>query len=166
MNRIQYLLTAKTQYNIHSPWVFDLYNQVLSAHLRSDILVKGKLACMVYKLVNHFAIEEVVVSKDFLDRDAIVRASLLGNDSSRCVAQPSTESVARLWLVDGNSPTPQTPLSEKTIILFYKPHATHADETLFNDLYTALQARISIDLFDIGLLIFDTRLHKQKFILR
>lgn len=36
MNRLQYILTAKTQYNIQSPFLFELYNEVLNSRLSRD----------------------------------------------------------------------------------------------------------------------------------
>lgn len=36
MNRLQYILTAKTQYNIQSPFLFELYNEVLNSRLSRE----------------------------------------------------------------------------------------------------------------------------------
>lgn len=33
LNRLQYILTAKTQYNIQSPFLFRLYNEILNSRL-------------------------------------------------------------------------------------------------------------------------------------
>lgn len=60
MNRISYLLKAKTQYNIHSPFVFEMYNNVLATKL--DKKAKAKLPAtlypkssdLIYKLAHYY----------------------------------------------------------------------------------------------------------------
>lgn len=54
MTRLRYWLTAKTQYNIHSPFIFDLYNEVLFSRLNKT----GEMYTHpVYKFSDHFGMK-------------------------------------------------------------------------------------------------------------
>lgn len=60
MNWLQYFIGAQTQYNIHSPFVFELYNEVLFARLpkatRSQFTGQEdqRHRELVYKLQHHY----------------------------------------------------------------------------------------------------------------
>lgn len=61
MNRLQYILAAKTQYNIQSPFLFELYSEVLNSRLGQEERVRCGIArgdCYAqlrYKLRDHYA---------------------------------------------------------------------------------------------------------------
>lgn len=65
MNRLEYWLRAKTQYNLHSPYIFKLYNEVLFAHLDAATITRlggGREALyrqMVYKLSRYYPAAQV-----------------------------------------------------------------------------------------------------------
>ena len=68
MNRLAYILKAKTQYNLHSPFVFDLYNEALLPRVDSKKLKINTLsgqerrnAALIYKLADHYAVKHIVL---------------------------------------------------------------------------------------------------------
>lgn len=132
MNRLTYWLKAKTQYNIHSPFVFDLYNEVLFSRLDPHVtkLLDGSESLrfreLLYKLEHSFF--PVSVERD--------------------------RGVATLMLTD------------EVIVVVDRPHASRQSELDWDRLKSEECYRVSIDLFDVGLLFSDKRLHRQHFLLR
>ena len=60
MNRLQYLICAKTQYNIQSPFLFDLYQNVIAPKLgRATLEAEGiarndRFSQLQFKLCDHY----------------------------------------------------------------------------------------------------------------
>lgn len=60
MNRLKYLICAKTQYDIQSPFMFDLYQNVIAPKLdkttleRCGIASKDLFGQLCYKLTDHY----------------------------------------------------------------------------------------------------------------
>lgn len=132
MTRIAYLIKAQTQYDIHSPFVFSLYREVLFAPLPHDAVVPslGK-GCrryneLCYKLQRHFHLRPLSASSDttlFQSFDGI---------GDFCVVN--------------------------------RPHRSRQNESQWSNL--CKQYRVSIDLYDVGLLLSNPHLHPQHFLLR
>ena len=58
MNRLQHFLRAKTQFNLHSPFLYGLYTEVLFS--RAEGAPHGRFAGMVWRLERHY---DVVASR-------------------------------------------------------------------------------------------------------
>ena len=54
MNRLQHFLRAKTQFNLHSPFVYGLYTEVLFS--RADGCPKGRFEAVVWRLEHHYRV--------------------------------------------------------------------------------------------------------------
>ena len=61
-------MKAKTQYNLHSPFVFDLYNEALLPRVDSKKLKTNTLsgqdrrnAALIYKLADHYGVKNIVL---------------------------------------------------------------------------------------------------------
>lgn len=67
MNRLQYILTAKTQYNIQSPFLFRLYNEILNSRVspkereRLGIAAGDRYAELLYMIGDHYGASPVEV---------------------------------------------------------------------------------------------------------
>ena len=135
MNRLHYWLHAKTQYDIHSPFVFEMYRDVLFARIddatrrRHGIPRGDRFREVVYKCCDHY---RLTVS----DRQA--------------------GGIAQLT-------SPDTPLAIQVID---RPHATPAAEQEWQRLKSTPGYPVSIDLYDVSLLIHNPHLHPQAFLLR
>ena len=57
MNRLQHFLHAKTQFNLHSPFVYGLYTEVLFS--RAEGCPKGRYEGAVWRLERHYGVEAV-----------------------------------------------------------------------------------------------------------
>lgn len=144
MTRLEYWIKAKTQYNIHSPFIFKLYNDVLFARTCGQLppasIPSWAAAApstqtkdrqyleMIYKMSDHFAL--------------------------RCVSSDPLQT-----LLQGDEPMGK-------VLVVNRPHADKSAEARWTQLLADPSFRVSIDLYDVGLLLANTNLHPQHFILR
>lgn len=80
MTRLRYWLTAKTQYNIHSPFIFDLYNDVLFAQVGKEKR-RDAYSSLVFKFAEHFGLKTI------------------SNDANQTIFEPSKD-FERLLIVN------------------------------------------------------------------
>ena len=137
MNRLMFWMKSKTQYNIHSPFVFDLYSNVLFAKLTPaqsaqvpEVSGWGERRYyeMVYKFQDYFGL--------------------------KCVEQGDEHTV-----LQGGS-------SFGKVKIVCRPHADRKSECAWNKMQTDIDYGVSIDLYDVGILLSNAKLHPQKFLLR
>lgn len=137
MNRLQYILFAKNQYNIQSPFMYDLYENVLSPKLsrrvmaQVDISRTDRFAQLRYKLADHYRATECTST-----------ATLRGTD-------------ALLQCPDGS-----------LIGLVRRPHASRNSEQQWEHLFKEPEVTLSVDLFDTGLVFTSKHLAKQHMLFR
>lgn len=149
MNRVGFILKAKTQYNLHSPFVFNLYRKVLFARLgrRRRVLlgIENRFEETVYKMSNHLRPHALfVITHD----DKIKR--IVGH------AAPETKLMA--W--------GQQPITPNDILLVPFPHRNRAREEQWKQCCALAEATTTIDLYHTGIVLFDKKLSKQHLVLR
>lgn len=153
MNRFQFFLKAKTQYNLHSPFVFHLYREVLFAPLdkvrrkelgieRSDLY--GEL---LYKLTNHLRPDTLFLPSEDPKAATIVQKASPKTITTTLATLPSSSSRASL-------------------IIFPHPHTSHDTEEQWHQICQTDKSTASIDLYYAGIVLFDPKLSKQHFLLR
>ncbi|MCQ2300547.1 MAG: hypothetical protein MJZ81_10540 [Bacteroidales bacterium] len=146
MNRLQFFLKAKTKFNLHSPFVFDLYREVLFAPLakerRRELAIADKRQELIYKLANHLQPQHLFLAH-------------MDDHMVELVRKASPHTVVEEW-------TGQTP-SPSDIVLLSHPHRS---EQLWQRLQAIPHATATLDLFHTGILLFNQKLHKQYFLLR
>lgn len=148
MHRWTYWLKAKTQYEVHSPMVFDMYRKVLFARLdettRHRVLAKAPQVAegshshrrdrqyheMVYKLKEHYGLTTVFYNAD--------EAVLKGGEGS----------------------------DFGTVKVVRRPHSDAIRELRWKAQQNNTKYRVSIDLYDTGLLLDCAKLHRQHFVLK
>ncbi len=132
MTRLHYWLHAKTQYDIHSPFLFEMYREVLFARMsaadchRLGIPRHDRCSQVAYKCCNHYHLAPVASS------------------------QPGR-------LCEG---------LQLSIFIVDRPHASHAAERQWETLKADPSYQVSLDLYDIALLIRNPHLHPQHLLLR
>ena len=57
MNRLEHMLRAKTQFSLHSPFVYELYTEVLTS--RAEGAPKGRFEEVVWRLERHYGVAAV-----------------------------------------------------------------------------------------------------------
>lgn len=146
MNRLQFFLKAKTKFNLHSPFVFDLYREVLFAPLakerKRELAILDKSQELIYKLANHLQPQHLFV--DNLDERVV-----------ELVKKASPRTLVEEW-------KGQTPSGSDIFVLAHP----HKREQLWQRLQEQPLATATIDLFHTGILLFNPKLHKQYFLLR
>ena len=158
MNHLLHWLTAHTEYNLHSPFVFNLYTSVINTRVKGHF--GGHSYELIYKLINHFNAQHIWV--DFQE-EHLIQAITLANNQAILVETPQQ---ADFVIAHTPKIIPTYQPSEHTIVLILHPHHTKNTEQEWQNLYTRLHARISIDLYHTGLLFMRHGLHPQHFRLR
>ena len=152
MNRLEYWITADTQYRIHSPFVFEMYRKVLFAEVDSSLsrsMAKGlspeveemirtagrrerEYHEMVYKLRDHYGLKVVCY------------------DNDEAVLSPESEHA----FIEG----------EMKVVC--RPHRCRARELRWQAQQGNAKYNVSIDLYDVGVLMYCPRMRKQRFLLK
>ncbi len=137
MNRLQYLICAKTQYNIQSPFLFDLYQNVLAPKLDSSTLKiygiakKDRFAQLHFKLANHYN------AKDTPEFSALNGTDVLLATNDGCL-----------------------------IGMMNHPYSSKNSEERWHNLVKEQSVTLSVDLYDIGLVFTSKLLSKQHLLFR
>ena len=137
MNRLQYLICAKTQYDIQSPFMYDLYQNVIAPKLdkatveANGIAPNDRFGQLCYKLADHYGATETKPTE-----------ALAGTDRLLSAADGSLIGVVR------------------------NPHRSKASEEAWNRLFKEQVVTLSVDLFDIGLVFTSPKLSKQHIVFR
>ena len=146
MTRLYYWLHAQTQYNIHSPFLFEMYRDVLFARLddatrRQHNLPRGdRFHEIIYKCCDHY---HLAVSHQPQTVNHPLSAQL------SAPPHPGLDSDSRL-----------------SILVIDHPHATPVTEQHWEQLKSDPNYQVSVDLYDVALLIHNPHLHPQHFLLR
>ncbi len=137
MNRLKYILRAKNQYNIQSPFVYDLYENVIAPRLDSATLARigagrhDRFAQLCFKLADHYDARETDDDKRLASADV------------------------RLLCPDGS-----------LIAIVRRPHSSTASEQAWECLFKDPDATLSVDIYDVGLVFTSQRLARQHFLFR
>ncbi len=103
MNRLQYIIKAKTQYDIQSPFMFDLYEKVLSPRLDSSmqaLVDSDRFEQLLYKLTDHYRAYECKTATTLQGADRVLQCfdnSLIGLVRSPHRSKDSEEAWKRLF---------------------------------------------------------------------
>ena len=137
MNRIEYIVRAKTQYDIQSPFMYDLYNNVIAPRLDKATLEQLHIASndrfgqLCYKLADYYH----------------------ATAADPCPTLPGADKT--LKDPDGS-----------LIGLVRNPHRNKDSEEAWEKIFKEPDVTLSVDLYDIGLLFTSKRLSKQHILFR
>lgn len=138
MNRLQYWIKAQTQYRVHSPFVFAMYRKVLFARLPKELSRK---------------VEEEYTIGGRRYREMVYK--LKDHYRLRQICYSSDEAI-----LEGD---PQTFGMVKVVS---RPHGSRLRELCWNTQCNSGEYNVSVDLFDVGLLMSHPKLHRQHFLLK
>ncbi len=182
MNRIAYILQAKTQYSLHSPFVFGLYNDVLvrktdSKQLKTSTLCRPERrnAAIVYKLADHFSAKHLFI-------EGYGQSSLFGEWLCKVlpqltatkgiayenIAEVKPDSSIIVCPIESYKNTKNTichQISSDTIIVVTDIHKDKNSENLWAELQNDTSNILTIDLFSCGLLFFRHELSVERYVL-
>lgn len=163
MRRIGYWLRSQTQYALQSPYLYHLYGDVLYARLSRPMVQRLGLARMpphrrqyyeeLYKLVNRFQPREVLLhhTEDATACRCIVLAAPQAATGSSLHGYASAEFVSPEGV---------------NVALIQQPHRGTRHAARWRSLQQEDDYRVSIDLYDVGILIGNPHLSPQHLILK
>lgn len=125
MNRLQHFLKAKTQYNLHSPFVYRLYTEILFSRVK-DLPKGSRYQTVVWRLEHYYGVETLEVESKPLE-------------------------VVMLESADG---------------VFQVVKNPHRCEERWARWVESSEWQVTIDLFDVGIAVKNSRLSYQHFLLR
>ena len=136
VNRLTYWITAKTKYNIQSPYLFELYERVIAPRLSDNVLKEQDIERgdvyrqLVYKLCDYYKAVPV-------ELETAMHGSRM------------------LRFLDGSG-----------VCVVESPHRGKCREEMWETECRRKTITLSVDLFDVGLLFANPKLSKQHFVLR
>lgn len=153
MNRIQFLLKAKTQYNIQSPFLYRIYSQVLAPRLPHDVLTSNGIssgdhyAQLLYKLSSS---------------TQLVREHIVSNTCQIPASQSDDQPIALF-----SDATDLFRLTDGSLLaLLHRPHKNRQAEVLFESLRHQASVTMTVDLWYAALFFTSPRLSRQLIMLR
>lgn len=139
MTRLEYWIHAQTQYRVHSPFIFDMYRKVLFARLSK--VVRKEVCSNVTDWRDRQYHEIVYKLRDHYH----LTVESYDNDEAVLAGDPDTFGKVKV---------------------IRRPHICHARELRWQAQQDNTKYRVSIDLYDTGLLLNNPKLHPQKFLLK
>lgn len=137
MHRIEYWIKSETQYRVHSPFVFEMYSKVLFAKVKGkEIEENGEIRMRRGDRRYH----EMVYK---LERYYGMKRVYYNEDE----ALLENDEVGRIKVI-------------------CRPHQSDSRELRWKAQQENDKYRVSIDIFDVGLLLDNPRLHRQHFLLK
>ena len=144
MNRLSYWIMADSQYRIHSPFLFEMYRKVLFAELGRELR---------HGMEQRYGIEPCADRRCRTYHDTVLK--LCDHYRLRVLCYDEDEAV-----LEGH------PENFGTVKVVSRSHHCRARELRWEAQKCNEKYRVSIDLFDVGLLLTNPRLHRQHFLLR
>lgn len=138
MNRLEYWIKAQTQYRVHSPFVFDMYRKVLMARLPRS-------------LSRRLAREHGTQDRRY--REMVYKVK----DHYRLTTVRYDDDEAVLEGVPGGF---------EMVKVVCRPHASRLRELRWEAQCGDEKYNVSIDLYDVGLLLCHPKLRRQRFLLK
>ena len=157
MTRLKYWIMADTQYGVHSPFVFEMYRKVLFASVGKDLRHRRRQGRteredamvasaprratayheLVYKLRDHYGLQLVCYDED----EAVLK-------------QADTDTARR-----GDNRL-------ESVKVVCRPHRSHARELRWRAQQGNEKYNVSIDIYDVGVLMMHRGQIRQHFVLR
>ena len=160
MTRLEYWITADTQYRIHSPFVFEMYRKVLFAEV--DKSLRDRMAVGVPE-------EAVAAMQTARRRERAYHEivyKLRDHYGLKVVCYDSDEAVLCPESGQANNPETRQPFIEGEMKVVCRPHRCRARELRWQAQQGNTKYNVSIDLYDVGVLMYCPRMRKQRFLLK
>ena len=142
MNRLEYWIKAQTQYRVHSPFVFEMYRKVLFAHVDEEAF---------WAFAAQLPTGEGADPRDRRYWETVYKMQDYYGLRILCLDRDEA-------VMEGG------PLESVKVVC--RPHRYRARELRWMAQQGNAKYNVSIDMFDVGVLFYNPKLHKQKFILR
>lgn len=192
-SRLRYGLQRRNEYHIHSPFVYELYTNVLRERRRSNVdyelvmrigrMLDGRrhifrnrrrLARFFYRCAAYYELEEVTLFGPVSAMDA--SAFALGNPHSKVKVVSKgdfVDTLNSLGVVNVERVTVDDPLrycldrkGEEALFVFEDIHKNKTYQALWDTICGHPDVVLTIDLYHAGLVFYREGMEKQDFVLR
>lgn len=164
MNYLSYLLKAKTRYNLHSPYLFSFYNEIIASKINRDIIFppldKGEQ--IIYKIINTFQPQHIFISKDIPTE----RIKNIATKASEKTPNYSCLHTIDCAIINHEWDEIKKHICLNSIIIQYHPHADIRAGKTLEALKSDPEITVTMDIYHIVIALSQPNLHKQNFILR
>lgn len=142
MNRVEYWIKAQTQYRVHSPFVFEMYRKVLFSRVDEKAFAA---------FVAQLPAEQTADPRDRRYLETVYKMQDYYG--------------LRMLCFDGDEAVMEGGSLERVKVVC-RPHRYRARELRWMAQQGNTKYNVSIDMYDVGVLFFNPKMHRQKFILR
>ena len=152
MTRLYYWLHAETQYGLHSPFLFEMYRRVLFARLtgeecrRHGIRPGDRYGELIWKCRDYYQLEAAEEAPQATAGTTLLVQQVQQKSSLAINGQPDS--------------------GQFSILIVDHPHGSEAAERGWERMKGDPSFHVSIDLYDVALLIRNARLSPQHLLLR
>ena len=160
MKYLKYLLTAHTAYNLHSPYVFHFYNEIINSKIDKHIMHPPlhKWEQVIYKIANTFCPKNIYIA-DNVPHPRVEQILREATGSTPCYTKTEGANMVISQTMPHN-----VPLGQGAIVILYHPQ-NNTDE--LRKMRDDDDFTISIDLYHIAIGMYRLpHLSKQHFVLR
>lgn len=185
MNKITYLIAGKTQYKLHSPFVFSLYTEVLLPKVDKRLLKIKELsysdrrnAAFVYKIVDYYELKNVFMqyvdregnndlflwAEDVLPEVSGVQVNRMG-DEKDILGSPNLLLCDVAGFVSAKEER-KSFFSTETVAVVTGIHTSSENERLWRVISNDNSNILVIDIYSMGIVFFRKELSVQRFILK
>ena len=147
MTRLEYWIKAQTQYRVHSPFLFEMYRKVLFARVEPQALL-------------HFA-----STLPPLQAQVVLQAGRRRRRYVETVYKVCDHYHLQIICFDADEAVLQGKEPQQVKVVC-QPHRRRARELRWMAQQGNAKYDVSIDMFDVGLLLTNPKLHRQHFVLK
>ena len=169
MTYLEFLIRAKNQYNLHSPYVFNLYQQVLNTRLHRNqigIVLSGKQHRTIYKIANTFHPHNVYIGTTAPNHIATIVAHATQHNAIIVSSPtPHTIDMAIISSIDEWKQISKH-INPQSIVLWLNPHKNSLAESQFATFAADSKVKVSLDMYHTAIAVFLPQLHKEYYMLR
>ena len=171
MKYLTYLLISKTQYNIHSPYIFKLYCEIINASIskkKIGIERPQRSDKIIYKFANTFQPTNVYISSTSNTRTHTIINNALKNEhhvATPPLPLPSSIDMAIITSLEEWN-TIKDKIHSKSIVIWQKQHRNKNTEQEYKTFKADNKVKVTIDMYYIAITLYLPRLHKEHYILR
>jgi hypothetical protein len=164
MNYLLYLLKAKDQYNLHSPYLFSFYNELIASKINRNIMVPSleKDEQIIYKIINSFQPQNIFISKDIPTE----RIKNIATKATKKTPNHNWNSKIDCAIINHEWNEIRNYIGPNSVIIQYRPHKNIKANKTLETLKSDPKIKVTIDMYYIAIALPLPHLHKQNLILR
>ena len=170
MTYLSYIIKAKNQYNIHSPYLFGLYCDVINSTIDNHhigVERPSKTDKIIYKFANTFKPSTVYINPSIDDKihKIISQATKHCHTSITHTFSPSLIDMAIITSIN-EWQNIKNMIHTQSIVIWLMPHTNQHTEQEFETFKADGKIKVCIDMYKIGIALFLTQLHKENYLLK